>query len=132
MVAWEALDALSHELELCKINADTRVITLVDEELTPDYAALLRAAVARTGAEALEVRPVRTSENADNSLLLMLADQVDVVIASSGQHGDAVRAAGCKTLVIETSVAPNKFPPCLLYTSPSPRDATLSRMPSSA
>ena len=25
-----------------------------------------------------------------------------------------------------------KFNPCLLYTSPSPRDATLSRMPSSA
>ena len=25
-----------------------------------------------------------------------------------------------------------KFQPCLLYTSPSPRDATLSRMPSSA
>ena len=24
------------------------------------------------------------------------------------------------------------YPPCLLYTSPSPRDATLSRMPSSA
>ena len=26
----------------------------------------------------------------------------------------------------------NQFPTCLLYTSPSPRDATLSRMPSSA
>ena len=26
----------------------------------------------------------------------------------------------------------NQFLPCLLYTSPSPRDATLSRMPSSA
>ena len=26
----------------------------------------------------------------------------------------------------------NKYLPCLLYTSPSPRDATLSRMPSSA
>ena len=25
-----------------------------------------------------------------------------------------------------------KYSPCLLYTSPSPRDATLSRMPSSA
>ena len=25
-----------------------------------------------------------------------------------------------------------EFPSCLLYTSPSPRDATLSRMPSSA
>ena len=28
--------------------------------------------------------------------------------------------------------ARNAFPSCLLYTSPSPRDATLSRMPSSA
>ena len=27
---------------------------------------------------------------------------------------------------------PSFFPHCLLYTSPSPRDATLSRMPSSA
>ena len=26
----------------------------------------------------------------------------------------------------------SRFAPCLLYTSPSPRDATLSRMPSSA
>ena len=26
----------------------------------------------------------------------------------------------------------NEYTPCLLYTSPSPRDATLSRMPSSA
>ena len=33
------------------------------------------------------------------------------------------------TLVANQSVAPNS---CLLYTSPSPRDATLSRMPSSA
>ena len=29
-------------------------------------------------------------------------------------------------------VDPTQFQPCLLYTSPSPRDATLSRMPSSA
>ena len=29
-------------------------------------------------------------------------------------------------------VVPTQFPVCLLYTSPSPRDATLSRMPSSA
>ena len=28
--------------------------------------------------------------------------------------------------------AGEEFWPCLLYTSPSPRDATLSRMPSSA
>ena len=30
------------------------------------------------------------------------------------------------------SVSPDKSTICLLYTSPSPRDATLSRMPSSA
>ena len=29
-------------------------------------------------------------------------------------------------------LAENNIYPCLLYTSPSPRDATLSRMPSSA
>ena len=33
---------------------------------------------------------------------------------------------------IERTDGANVFPVCLLYTSPSPRDATLSRMPSSA
>ena len=33
---------------------------------------------------------------------------------------------------IETSSESHPFYTCLLYTSPSPRDATLSRMPSSA
>ena len=32
----------------------------------------------------------------------------------------------------EANQAMQKIMPCLLYTSPSPRDATLSRMPSSA
>ena len=32
----------------------------------------------------------------------------------------------------DDEAAPGVFPYCLLYTSPSPRDATLSRMPSSA
>ena len=36
--------------------------------------------------------------------------------------------AGTKELVITV----DRLKPCLLYTSPSPRDATLSRMPSSA
>ena len=34
--------------------------------------------------------------------------------------------------VILSKVLGDQFKPCLLYTSPSPRDATLSRMPSSA
>ena len=35
-------------------------------------------------------------------------------------------------LIHHTNCSPDKIKVCLLYTSPSPRDATLSRMPSSA
>ena len=42
-----------------------------------------------------------------------IGDVDAVIIAGGFAHGDYLR-------------------PCLLYTSPSPRDATLSRMPSSA
>ena len=34
--------------------------------------------------------------------------------------------------ILERPVEPDRIVICLLYTSPSPRDATLSRMPSSA
>ena len=37
-----------------------------------------------------------------------------------------------KALIDRTEIDPNEIEDCLLYTSPSPRDATLSRMPSSA
>ena len=37
-----------------------------------------------------------------------------------------------KVFTVSGSVAPDEHYLCLLYTSPSPRDATLSRMPSSA
>ena len=37
------------------------------------------------------------------------------------------KACGGNIVVVE-----DHYPDCLLYTSPSPRDATLSRMPSSA
>ena len=50
------------------------------------------------------------------------------------KHIDDVISAGADGVVVtgttgETSTLTD---PCLLYTSPSPRDATLSRMPSSA
>ena len=37
-----------------------------------------------------------------------------------------------KGLMIQASIGVHPHEYCLLYTSPSPRDATLSRMPSSA
>ena len=48
------------------------------------------------------------------------------VIASSGDTKVLV------TVVAGQDKSDQGFFPCLLYTSPSPRDATLSRMPSSA
>ena len=45
--------------------------------------------------------------------------------------GDSVRS-GDVIAEIETDKATMEVEACLLYTSPSPRDATLSRMPSSA
>ena len=38
----------------------------------------------------------------------------------------------CKNCDAELFRSDSKYDACLLYTSPSPRDATLSRMPSSA
>ena len=39
---------------------------------------------------------------------------------------------GCGTEAIDESVSTDNYEDCLLYTSPSPRDRTRSRMPSSA
>ena len=41
---------------------------------------------------------------------------------------EAMRYAACPLIIVNIS----SFNPCLLYTSPSPRDRSLSRMPSSA
>ena len=56
----------------------------------------------------------------------------DCIIVGAGPAGGTaayhLAKKGRSVLVIEKE----SFPSCLLYTSPSPRDATLSRMPSSA
>ena len=59
------------------------------------------------------------------------------VIESAGNNGEAIHIdiENWRILHIATSRGTSfesRFPSCLLYTSPSPRDATLSRMPSSA
>ena len=51
-----------------------------------------------------------------------------VILGLSGGIDSAVIAYLCNNIVKEKTLALI----CLLYTSPSPRDATLSRMPSSA
>ena len=55
-----------------------------------------------------------------------------IVLVSDGNQtqGDALAAAWKSRVPVSTVALPPRS--CLLYTSPSPRDATLSRMPSSA
>ena len=55
-------------------------------------------------------------------------DSITTIILDALKNDDTVKIAGFGTY----KVAKRKARVCLLYTSPSPRDATLSRMPSSA
>ena len=56
------------------------------------------------------------------------------VVLGIGDDAAILRPPPDQDLVvsIDTLVAGVHFPPCLLYTSPSPRDRTRSRMPSYA
>ena len=53
----------------------------------------------------------------------------ELVVETIDLNDVAARSSGIKLVQADAIAIPNT---CLLYTSPSPRDATLSRMPSSA
>ena len=55
----------------------------------------------------------------------------DVVVIGGGHAGCEAATASAR-LGINTALFTHKIETCLLYTSPSPRDRTRSRMPSSA
>ena len=58
----------------------------------------------------------------------------DVTLIARGPHYEAIRQDGLRLRKDgkELVVYPRCVDTCLLYTSPSPRDGLLSRMPSSA
>ena len=64
-------------------------------------------------------------------------ERLTVLVATSGDTGSAVaqgfyNVPGIDVVILYPSGRISHIQDCLLYTSPSPRDATLSRMPSSA
>ena len=63
-------------------------------------------------------------------LLASCGGDETVVIGGESNEGDAETESDTGGAGIPGDVS--NVQPCLLYTSPSPRDATLSRMPSSA
>lgn len=83
MTAWEALDALSHQFELCDIGPATTVVALLPEDGA--LAELTRAALARCGAQAVDVRPLGQTRDGNpsidgNRLIAGLLERADIVI----------------------------------------------------
>lgn len=111
MIAWEALDALSHELELCRIDSTTKVAILLDHDIDAERAALVRAAVVRTGAQALDIRPVRGSDRGNHPLLLAAVAAADVVVTTSSRHALELQAAAPAVLLLDTSAKPHEYAP---------------------
>lgn len=113
MVQWEALDALSHQLELCKIDPDASVVVVFDAQISLERAALIRAAVARTGADAIEIRPMGTSRaDGDHRMLRAAIEAADIVIATGAPGGNPTAALdGDHQLLYLCDIAPQSFGP---------------------
>ena len=61
--------------------------------------------------------------------VLQACEQAGAEIPRFCYHEKLSIAGNCRMCLVEIEKSPK---PCLLYTSPSPRDGLLSRMPSSA
>ena len=74
--------------------------------------------------------------------VLVFDESWEVMLQKFKMGEDSAKTTGMSTMVVETYITYNNevkegeevevFLTCLLYTSPSPRDRTRSRMPSSA
>ena len=89
----------------------------------------------RTDTDTMALR--RSLEGSQVALRRLAADlgstNTTVAPAPPPPPRDALRRARAPDIIaVDDAVAVDVAPDCLLYTSPSPRDATLSRMPSSA
>ena len=111
------------------------------ERWAVDDAALSRRAVAedlcgalQLGARAPASSSFCTNSVGDPSRLFRRACRrfLSTDDAAERRAGEAVAAAARRALAARLTEEPRALAACLLYTSPSPRDATLSRMPSSA
>jgi len=85
---WESLDALSHQLELCKIGPETRVVMLVDDTTPNEHLQLLRAALTRSGADAVELRTLSSNVRETSELINDIGATADVLVTTSNVGAD--------------------------------------------
>lgn len=116
MVQWEALDALSHQLELCHIGPESSVVVIADPQGESSYTALIATAVARTGADSIELRPLRSPGRHRTSELVQHAcGGADVVIVAAGGTDPATglvpRPYGNRRVLVIGDYPPELHPP---------------------
>ena len=111
MFAWEVLDALSHQLELCRINAETAVVVLLGADVEDRQAALIRAAVARSGPTAIEVRDIAAGAVRDTANPLAAAVSAADVLIVCGSDVDSYGDFGDVRVLRLGNVSPAAFPP---------------------
>ena len=80
---------------------------------------------------------ISVSDKSELAKILKILKKFKVEILSSGCTYKKINRLGFKSIEISDftnspEILDGRVKTCLLYTSPSPRDATLSRMPSSA
>lgn len=88
VVRWSALDALSHQFELCRIGSGTTVVALVDGTASDE---LVRVALARLGADAVLVETIaeHSAAGTGGDVLSRLAAAVDIVVDAT-RNGTAI------------------------------------------
>lgn len=88
MVVWETLDALSHQFELCTVGAETRLAVLIDPVIDAEQIAQTRAAVARSGASAIEIH-LSPNQCLDNEPLAAALHACDLIVTTGGHDSGA-------------------------------------------
>ena len=106
---WESLDALSHQLELCAIGPDRQVVLVVDPETPSHQCDLLRAALTRSGADAIEVRSLRSNNHETSQVMSAVFDTADIVITTA-DHPTQAELSPVARLQVHP-IDPAAFPP---------------------
>ena len=124
----EGIAGLNPPLLIC--NDDHRFIVAEQmRQIGVEPSAILLEPMGRNTAPAVAVAALQATARGEDPLLLILA--ADHVIRD-GERFRAAIDAGRSAAESGRLVTFGIVPTCLLYTSPSPRDWTISRMPSSA